>query len=129
MKAFIYILSALLILCGLGGLAMPIAVFRSSQENSTLLLVSAIVASIVAIWFIATGLQHIRKKDKETALVVATTFGFLAWLITNALVVKLTRGIQPQTWQFVGLMIPILLCYFGTKELRKYIRRKYENRA
>lgn len=105
---------------------MPIAVFTSSREISALLSILAILAVIAAVWFITTGFQHIRKKDKETALVVATTSGFLAWLLLNAQALKFTRGRESDVWQFAALLVPILLCYYGTKALKKSIRQKYE---
>jgi drug/metabolite transporter (DMT)-like permease len=126
MKTVILILSALLILCGIGTLTMPIAIFSSSKNIGILSLILAIGACIVAACCIATGFQHIRKKDKDTALVVATTSGFLAWLILNPLALKFTRGKDDHVWQFAGLLVPILLCYYGTKAVKKSIRQKYE---
>jgi hypothetical protein len=126
MKTLIYILSAILIVCGICALAMPIFAVASFSELGTVVLILAAVAGIVAVWFIATGVRHFRRKEKDTALAVATASGLLAWLVLNAEALKLTKGIEVSLWHFVGLLIPIMLCYYGTLMLKESIRRKYE---
>jgi len=76
--------------------------------------------------FIVTGFKHIRRKDKESALVVVTTSGFLAWVLLNSQMMQFADKKEGDLWRFAGLIIPILVCYYGTKAFKNSIRQKYE---
>lgn len=126
MKILTYILSGFLMVCGLGSIAMPLAIFASPRELSALSWVLACIVCVIAIGLVATGTQHIRKKEKETALAVATTSGFVAWIILNSQVSQLTKNRDGHVWQIGALVLTIAVCYYGTKALKNSIRRNYK---
>ena len=126
MKILLYTLSAFLILCGLGALTMPFAMLSSPSELGILSATLACLVAVISIYFVAAGFQHIRKKDKESALAVVTTSGFLVWVLLNSQMMQIAEKQEGDLWRFGALIIPILICYYGTKAFKKSIRQKYE---
>ena len=126
MRILIHILSVLLMLGGIAAFTLPIAVFGSPGELSMLSATFACVVLVVGSCFIATGFQHVRKKNKQTALVVATTSGFLAWILLNSQAMQFAESKEDDTWRFGALVLPVLICYYGTKALKRVIAEKYQ---